>query len=185
MASTRQEMKVTFRYPLVRCGALLAAAMFLATVATAAFLWWPAVTEHRQLERAVAQAKSKVVDAINQAKVAESFHEVQERIEAIGEKLEATASQAELTSHINRLAAKLEVKILNESNEEGKIKQGYLPMIQELSIQGSYAAIRHFLLALNALPTWTIVRELRITRKAITADLKAVVTLVTYRPAAG
>lgn len=185
MAITRQEMKVAFRYPLVRCGAVPAAAMFLATVAAAAFLWWPAVAEHRQVERAVVQAKSKVVHAINQAKVAESFHGAQERIEAIGEKLEATASQAELAGHINRLAAKLEIKILNESTEEGKIKLGYLPMIQELSIQGSYAAIRRLLLALNALPTWTIVRELRITRKNITADLKAVVTLVTYRRAAG
>lgn len=185
MAGFRQSLTFAFRYPLVRLGALSALGMVAATVATLAVLWWPAASALGQNERAVAQAKSKVLRAMDQAKIARQFDESHRRVEAIREKLEAAASQAELAAHINQLAAELGVRILNESNEEAKIKLGYQPIIQELSIEGSYAAIRQFLLAVRTLPTWTIVRELRLTRKNVAADLKAVVTLVTYRRTAG
>lgn len=183
MTDLAQELRVTFRYPAVRFAAVVAFIMLLSAATTGVFVWWPATSDHDRMKRDVARSRSEVVMAINQAKATEKFNRSQMLVDTISAKLKATVSQAVLTDHINTLAADLGIKILTESNEEGKVRLGYRPMVQELSIQGDYDALRRFLSGINMLPTWTTVQELRVTRKNLRSNLKAVITLVTYRRA--
>lgn len=182
---TSRQLEYVIRHPVVKSGAVAAVAMILLTVGVAAFIWWPAVSERDQMTHEVSSLRVDIGHAINRINTAENFYGALTRANAISEKLGAEASQADLTDQINQLAAKLGIKILNESNEERKIRMGYLPMFRELSIQGDYVSTRKFLLALRQLPTWTTVQELHLTKKNMSSDLKAVITLVTYRRPTG
>jgi hypothetical protein len=73
------------------------------------------------------------------------------------------------------------VKILSEAYEEGKAKDDYMPFVHELTLQGGYAELRRFLVALQDLPTFTVVQDAVMSRAGNAAVIKAQLRMHTYR----
>jgi hypothetical protein len=107
------------------------------------------------------------------------------QIEQIEKRLDASVTQVSLVQHLTSLAKQHKVKIVAETYEEGKPKDGYLPLIHELTLQAGYPELRGFILGLQILPTVTIVQEATLERSSNATLLKAHVRMVTYSRASG
>ena len=176
-------LRYSARHPYVRAG-MIAGAAALALMALAyAGSWWSAGREHARLIEGIESKRRAAVDSAHAGEVARAFQRARRDIDAIERKLEAAVEQAVLVEKLGRLARSKNVKVVSESYEEGKaLGAGYVPLIMDITLQGSYPDMREFLLDLPALPALIEVQDARIERARESAGvLKARLRLVAYR----
>jgi hypothetical protein len=113
------------------------------------------------------------------------YKSVLQAVEQIETKLDKVIPLSEFVERLNGLARQNQVQIINESRHMGKQHNGYLPIYQELVLEAGYSSMRKFLSGLSSLPTWTLVREMRLTKQRDSNQLKANLVLVTFQKQSG
>ena len=178
------ELRYSARHPWARSGlwAVTAAAVL---VLAAAGAWWPAQREHAALDEAIAAKRRGVIQARQSEELARAYAQARGAVEVLEKKLQHGATQAQLVENFARLARKHGVRIVAETYDEGRGAAGAQPALSaELTVQGSYPALREFLRELSALPTWSEVHEVRLETVQGTATQKGRIRIVTYRRSA-
>jgi Tfp pilus assembly protein PilO len=150
------------RHRVVRAGALLAALSVLTLVACAA-LWWLAARSHDRQLQAIDAERRRVVLARQADEVTAAYRLASAQIASIDNRLAHTTGQADVVASLARLAQRSGIRVDSEAYEESKSGELVL-LAAQLSLQGSYSALRDFLLGLSDLPVWVEVHELRFER---------------------
>jgi Tfp pilus assembly protein PilO len=178
------DLRYSARHPWARSGLWAVAAAAVLTVA-AAGAWWPAQREHGALEESIAAKRRSLVQARQAEELARAYAQARAAVAVLEKKLQHGATQAQLVENFARLARKHGVKIVAETYDEGRNAAGAQPALSaELTVLGSYPALREFLRELSALPTWSEVHEVRLETVQGTGIQKGRIRIVTYRRAA-
>jgi Tfp pilus assembly protein PilO len=145
--------------------------------------WWPAAREHANLVREVQAARRAVVQAQQTSELIRAYLRAVDTATAIERKLDTPLRQARLVESLGQLARKHGVRVLSESYEEGKPRNGYIPLALDLNLQGDYGPVRGFLAGIPGLPAWVEVQEARFegVRDAGVRQVRAQIRLLAYR----
>ena len=177
------DLRYSARHPWARAGLwAVGAAAVVAAAAVAA--WWPAQREHAALEDEIASKRAGLVQARQAEELSRAYAQARSAVAALEKKLQHGATQAQLVENFARLARKHGVKILAETYDEGRNPGAQPALSAELTVQGSYSALREFLRELSALPTWSELHEVRLETVQGTATQKGRIRIVTYRRSA-
>lgn len=181
LGAYRDDLRYSLRHPRVRTGLLVSAVAVLVLLMVAMAYWWPAWDTAARLDAQIEQKRRQAVEASYSAQLAQSSQRAAQHIAQIEKKLEASGTQVNLVQNLATLARRNNVKIVSEAYEEGKAKDGYMPFVHELTLQGGYAELRQFLIALQELPTFTVVQDAVLSRAGNTGIIKAQLRMHTYR----
>lgn len=175
------DCKFSMRHPIVIIGLLSLTLVTASTLIFGALYWWPMHSEKGQGQTELALLRKDIIHHTQKIELAKAYYHTKDAIIELENKLNAKNSQAALVGNLTRLAKLDKIKILSESYEEGREENGYIPLYQEIILQGKYPAIKRFLSDVQALKTWTVIREARLERVKKRNYIKAVLTLVTFR----
>lgn len=176
------EFRYGVRHPLAKAGVrvLLAAAVVLGG---ALALWWPVQHADAGLQAQIA-AKRRALVGLQQAdELLRLYAGAQKAVPVLEKKLEQSVSQAQLVDNLARLVRRHGVRVASETYEEGRSAGGQTLLLAELTVQGSYAAVRNFLRDLPTLPMWTEVHEVRLEAVRGSAAVRGRIRVATYRAA--
>ena len=177
----QDDFRYSLRHPRVRLGLLAALVSVLLLVAVAIAYWWPAWNGAASLKIQIDLKRRQAVEASYSAQLAQSSWRAAQHVAQIEKKLDASGTQVNLVQNLATLARRHNVKILSEAYEQGKAKDGYMPFVHELTLQGGYAELRQFLIALQELPTFTVVQDAVMSRAGNAVVIKAQLRMLTYR----
>lgn len=175
----------SLRYPRVR----LSIMGFLCSVLLGAIVglvyWWPMIHTSNRLTAEIDDRRREIASAEYNLKIAKISGQAAKQIALIEKKLDTSVTQAALLQNMAELANRNNVKIISEAYEEGKTKDGYSPLVQELTVQAGYSDLRGFIAGVEQLPTFTIVQEAVLSRSTNSSVIKAQLNIITYRRAKG
>lgn len=176
------ELRYNVRHPLARLGvrALLAAGTVLVG---ALALWWPAQHADSGLQAQIAAKRRALVEVQQADELLRLYTSAQKSVPLLEKKLEQSVSQAQLVDSLSRLARQHGVRVASETYEEGRSSGGQALLLAELTVQGSYGAVRNFLRDLPTLPMWTEVHEVRLEAARGSAAVRGRIRVATYRAA--
>ncbi|NIR30374.1 MAG: type 4a pilus biogenesis protein PilO [Gammaproteobacteria bacterium] len=185
-ASWGEELRYARRHPGVKLALGVAVISLAVTLSVGVAGWRPAQQRHADVRARADTLRAELAATLRARELARAYAAAQRDLERVHERLAAGTGQAQLVNRLYRLARERGVALLSESNQEGRARGDYVPLVQELALAGDYRGVRGFLQDIGALPTWTVIRELRLSRhRTAPGQVKAVVTLATYRvPAA-
>lgn len=166
---------------LVAVAALVASALTLALVVS---YWLPAVHEYERTIAASTQARRALTAASQTQALVRALNAAAPEVERLEAKLNAKGGQAALVHNIAQLAARHRLKVLAETYDAGKPRDGFVPLTLSLGMQGPYAGVREFLTQLPTLPQWLSVQEATLDR-ADDGGVKVQLRLLSYRRADG
>ena len=177
----RDDFRYSLRHPRVRAGLMASAAAVLVMLVVGVAYWWPAWNAATNIKAQIEQKRRQAVEASYSGQLAQISRRAAQHVAQIEKKLDASATQVTLVQNLATLARRHNVKILSEAYEEGKAKDGYMPFVHELTLQGGYAELRQFLVALQELPTFTVVQDAVMSRAGNAAAIKTQLRMHTYR----
>lgn len=179
------ELRYGARHPLARTGvrALLGAVLVMAA---ALVFWFPAQHTNARLEAQITAKRRTLVETKQADELLRLYASAQKSVPLLEKKLEQSVSQAQLVDSLSRLARQHGVRVASETYEEGRSAGGQALLLAELTVQGSYGAVRNFLRDLPTLPMWTEVHEVRLEAARGSAAVRGRIRVATYRaPPAG
>lgn len=184
VGSLLEELAFSLRHPRVRWCLGILLVMTVVILMMVAY-GWPVWRSTQQLQAEIENRRHALVNANFSAQLTAAAQRAALQIENIEKRVDASLTQVALVQHLSALAKLHKVKILSETYEEGKPRDGYTPLVHELTLQADYASLRGFLLGLPQLPTVTMVQEATLERPSTSLLIKAHVRMVTYSRARG
>ena len=151
-----QRARAHLRVPILRSGLLvLILAVLLAGTAFGGYL--------RPGQARLAAAQEQVV-ALNRSisgtearlTLTERYLELSAQVDALEERLSAEVDRSELVERMTALAAASETRIIHGANSFGQPRGGIVPVIQDLTVEGSYENVREFIGRVAGLDTLTL-----------------------------
>lgn len=185
LAAAREEVLFSLRYPLVRrsLAGLIASIILLAGVA--ALYWWPAREAMGSLDDRIADKRREIADATFSAQLDRVSRNAASRVVQMERKLDADVTQAELVKNLALLAQDCNVEIVSESYEEGQPEAGYLSLVHGVMLQAQYPDIRNFIMGVQGLPTFTVVKRAVLGSVSDSEDVRVQLDMITYRKVTG
>lgn len=181
----KEDIYFAFRHPRVRVGVAGLAFFGILTLVVGGGYWWPSIHTVNQLKSELDARRHEIARAEYTAKLQQVSSSAVLKIKQIEKKLDTPVTQATVLQNMEGLARQSHVKILSSSYEEGKVKDGYSPLVSELTVQADYSSLRLFIEGIQDLPTFTVVQEAVLNRSPSSSDIKAQLTVVTYRHTGG
>lgn len=162
---------------LIGVAAIVATAVAISIVV---FYWLPIVRDYERTAAMSAQAQRQVAAAVDANAIERAVRIAGPDVERLEAKLKAKGGQAALVHDIAQLAARHRLKVLSETYDAGKPRDGYAPLTLTLGMRGPYAGVRGFLTQLPTLPQWVSVQEATLDR-ADDGGIKVQLRLLSYR----
>lgn len=181
----RQELAYLLRHRGARV--LLAAnGAALILVAAVSIYWYPLAHQHASLMQSVNDVRRDVLMQTQAGEINRGYQHALQALQTVTDKLAQTASQARLVESIDQVARRARVRILSQAYEELREQNGYQPLLANLTLLGSYPALRVLTRELPELPAWCVIQEARFeTSRDKSADVKAQIRLACYRTPGG
>ena len=177
----RSELRYcSHHHPLTRSGLrglLGSGAVLLATLA----VWWPVLHTHDSLQARIAAQRRALVETQQAGELLRLYDAARRTAPQLERKLEQSVSQAQLVESLARLARQHQVRVVSETYQEGRSPAGQALLLAELTVQGSYGAVRHFLRGLPGLPMWNEIQEVRLEGVRSAAAVRGQIRIATYR----
>jgi Tfp pilus assembly protein PilO len=183
LAEIKTDLLFSLRHPRVRAsiiGFMLSGGLALIIGMT---YWWPVSHTVNRLKNEIDDRRREIASAEYNVKLAQTSGYAAQQMAVIEKKLDTSVTQAALVQNIAALARRNNVKIISEAYEEGRAKDGYAPLVHELTVQAGYAELRSFIAGVQQLPTFTIVQEAILERSLKSSVVKAQLNIITYRRA--
>lgn len=169
------------RYPIIKMGMIMSAIAVIVAVVVGAGYWWPAYSETQNLAGAIEAKRQQIIEEARAAQIYGAYFNAAKQVVIFEKKINSHIGQADLVSNIDRLAIKQNLRIISEAYDEGKEKNGHMPLYLDLTLQGDYQSLRGFFLDIHTLPTWSFIEEASISRLQGQENLiKAQLRLITY-----
>lgn len=177
------ELRYCLRHTRVRAALAACAVAATVLVLVAAAYWWPTVRYTRNITAQIDAERQVLREKRHNIALARAVEDARAQIGPMESKFDAAATQAALVQQIARLAQRTRVRVLAESYHESKTVEGYQSLFHELTLAGSYTAVRNFLIGLNGLSTLTLIDEAALSRErdAGAGTIRAQLKLVTWR----
>lgn len=179
------DIRYSLRHPRVKPLLIAALSLSIITAIAAAVVWYPASAEMDTLRRDVEAQRRAAVSAVYAGQLAAAYEQAARVLPELEKKLDHTFTQADLVTDLGKLARKHGLKLVSQSFEEAKIKNGYQPLRIDIGLQGRYADLRKFLLGLQTLPSWMVVEQAAFRRQGEGRLVKVQLQLLTYRQSTG
>lgn len=179
----REDLLFSLRHPRVRFSIIGFAFLSLLALIIGTVYWWPMMHNANRLRAEIDDRRRAVASAEYNAKLAQTSGYAAQQMDMIERKLDTSVTQAVIVQNIATLARRNKVKIISEAYEEGKEKDGYAPLVHELTVQAGYSELRGFISGVQQLPTLTIVQEAILARSSNSSSIKAQLNIITYRRA--
>ena len=185
LAVIKEDFLFSLRHPRVRASIVGLMVTVLIGLTIGMAYWWPITHTANRLKADIEDRRREISSAEYQARLARASGDAAWQMAMIEKKLDTSFTQAFLVQSMAALAHRNNVMIVSEAYEEGKAKDGYSPLVHELSVQAGYAELRSFLVGVQQLPTFTIVQEAVLSRASNSSVIKAQLSIITYRRTAG
>ena len=183
LAALKEDFFFSIRHPWVRASVIgFVVSALLALIVGMAY-WWPITHAAHRLQTQIDERRREISSADYNARLAQAAGYSAQQIELIEKELDTSVTQAVLVQNMAVLARLKNVKIVSEAYEEGKTKDGYSPLVHELTVQAGYSELRSFIAGIQQLPSFTIVQEAVLSRSSNSITIKAQLNIVTYRRA--
>lgn len=111
-----------------------------------------AVARDIRIEAASAQAALEARQALS-----ERFLQISAQTDGLEQKFDANMDRSALVERMATLSSETGTRIVHGSNSFGKERLGVTPLLQDLTVEGTYEDIRAFLAAVHRLETLTFV----------------------------
>lgn len=181
----RRELAYLLRYRGARA-MLAASGAAVILVAAASMYWYPHAHQHASLMQRVDAARRDVLMQTQAGEINRGYQHAVQALQTVTEKLAQTASQARLVESIDQVARRARVRIVSQAYEELREQNGYQPLLANLTLLGTYPALRVLTRELPELPAWCVIQEARFeTSRDKSADVKAQIRLACYRTPGG
>lgn len=144
------------RIPAIRAGVLAAAlaGLGLAVVWPAALL--PAQREHAAQRERAAGLSRVLSDMRGRQEQAGRHDRLSAEVEALEARLGAAVDRSSLVERMSAISAAAGTRVVHGANAFGEPREGVTPVIQDLTVEGSYAQLRDFLSRVTAMETLTL-----------------------------
>lgn len=154
----------SFRSPVVRAGLLVFIILIATMIGVVSIHYWPVLQHHNELEQHAQMMRKSLVNLRAQQQLTETYHKTKTALSWIEKKRATQMTQAELIDQIGQLAKAKNVTIVNESYEAGGPNKKVEILNLNLTLQGSYQAIRGFIAGIKQLSAWVYTEELNMQR---------------------
>jgi Tfp pilus assembly protein PilO len=183
LVAIKEDLFFSLRHPRVRTSIIGFVLSALLALIIGMIYWWPVMHNVNRLRTEIDDRQREISSAEYNIKLAQTSGYAAQQMALIEKKLDTSVTQAVLVQNIATLARRNNVKIISEAYEEGKEKNGYAPLVHELTVQAGYAELRGFISGVQQLPTFTIVQEAILGRSSNSSVIKAQLNIITYRRA--
>lgn len=181
----RRELAYLLRHRHVRAMLVTSTAAII-LVAAASVYWYPQAHQQASLTQQVDAARRDVLMQTQAGEINRGYQHAAQALLVVTEKLAQTASQARLVESIDQVARRARVRIVSQAYEELREQNGYQPLLANLTLLGTYPALRVLTRELPELPAWCVIQEARFeTSRDKSADVKAQIRLACYRTPGG
>ncbi|HEX5056631.1 MAG TPA: hypothetical protein VFX02_09050 [Gammaproteobacteria bacterium] len=154
-------IRYIFRLPALRAAALsLAGSAVLCLLMSA--LAWTAGAERQRLADEVARLRRQQVVNVKLENSTRLAAASLPQLEALERMLQRNFSQSEIARQLTELAEKNGLKVDAQTYAEKIPAAGYIAYQQEITLRGSYPALRRYLLELRQSAAWIETGELRV-----------------------
>ena len=156
MSRRRAVLASHLRVPVVRAGAVALALALAGLGAVWPLLLVPAEREH-EAQRDRAAGLSQVLSELRDRRaLAERFAALSAEAHAIERRLGADVDRSALVERMSAISAAAGTRVIHGANSFGDERAGLVPVVQDLTVEGSYAQVRDFLARVSALETLTL-----------------------------
>jgi hypothetical protein len=144
------------RIPAIRAGLLVLAVALLGLAVVWPLLLRPAESEHAtQRERAAGLSRA-LTELREREAQAERHARLAAQAEALEARLRAPVDRSALVERMSALSAAAGTRVVHGANRFGEERAGLTPVVQDLTVEGSYAQVRDFLGRVAAMETLTL-----------------------------
>lgn len=184
LADFKEDFFFSLRHPQGRISIIVFTISVLLGLLIGLIYWWPIMHTANKLRIEISDRQRETAIAEYNLKLVQTSASAAQQIDLIEKKLDASVTQAVLVQNIASLALRTNVKIVSVAYEEGKVKDGFSPLVHILTVQAGYSELRGFIAGLQQLPTFTIAQEAVLSRSSNSSVIKAQLNIITYRRAA-
>ncbi len=180
MRTTFVQLAGYFRVPGLRRGLILfvAACAALALVHTQGLT--PARNELAQLKFDAIGLQTRLDDAATRTALQGDFDRLSAELTTLNARFTASVERSELVERIAAMSARSGTRIIHGSNSFGTQQNGIVPVLQDLTVEGSYPQLRAFIGELADIETLTLPRSVEFSANAEGTLVRAKFRLVTY-----
>ena len=157
-AASRRRAVVTshLRVPAIRAG-VLALALALAGLAVVwPVLLIPAERAHAAQRDRAAGLSRVLAELRDRGEAAERFAALSEEADALERRLMADVDRSALVERMSAISTAAGTRVIHGANSFGEARAGVTPVLQNLTVEGSYAEVRDFLARVSAMETLTL-----------------------------
>lgn len=176
-----RNLNVSFRHPYIISLLLVNFCVMSGLAGFWLIIAEPEYDKHQSAALETAKLREKIKSKIQTIELSKSYLNNIKNIEAIEEKLAAEGGQAVFVNSLMVLAKSNNIKVLDSSYKDEDESRGFIRQNQEVMLEGTYIDIKHFIYDVQMLPTLTIIHETRLEPIKGLSQLKASLTLKTYR----
>ena len=142
---------------------------------------YPSMNEKATQKESLRKVRIQIVQLMRQKQMAEIFNKSIMEVKTLEERLSKKNNQSEMIKSIISLAAASKIKVISNNYEEGKALRDFVPLYQEIKLEGNYKQIKKFIAGVDHMPTLTTVVETYIETTHSAGKLKATLVLETQR----
>lgn len=169
-----------WRVPALRRGLILAIAAAAALIVVRSEWLLPARAELAQLKADAIALQTRLDDAAARRALSGDFRRLTAELDALDARFSASVERSELVERMATMSARAGTRIIHGANSFGAEKDGVVPVLQDLTIEGSYPQIRDFIGELARVETLTLPRSVEFSANAEGTLVRAKFRLVTY-----
>lgn len=160
MSARRAILTAHLRVPAIRAGVLVLGVAVLALAAVWPLLLVP--TDRAQAaQRERAAGLSRLLAQIEAREAAADRHAaLAEEVAALEARLDAPVDRSTLVERMSALSAEAGTRVIHGANSFGEERGGVVPVLQDLTVEGSYAELRDFLGRVAGMETLTLLASL-------------------------
>ncbi len=167
------------RVPLIRRGIYLALFAGLLLALTELWFWAPARTAHAEARAEVITLQSEL--AVAEARIGEidRYAGMQAMLDTLSTRFAAPIDRSGVVERLTALNTAAGTRIIHGANSFGEPRGGVTPVLQDLTVEGSFEQIHGFLAQLAELETLTLLRRAEFTANPDGSLVRVQLRLVT------
>lgn len=165
--------------PMIGRGVFLIILVIACILGTERWVWGPARAQHKALKQDVIALQNAKLT--NQARVdaTADFAQTQAHLSILETKLAASIDRSGVVEILADLSRVSEVQIIHGANTFGRPRDTVRPVLQDLTVEGSYAQVAGFVSQLSQIETLTLLRRAEFSTNADGTLVRAQLKLMT------
>ena len=145
--------------PVIRQAVLLILFAGALMAATEVWFWFPGRDQHAAVKAEVVALQARKVTLEARLDAVEDHDRTAALLDALDTRLSAAVDRSTVVERLTGISAEAGTRIIHGANSFGTPRGDVRPLLQDLTVEGSYVQIAGFLNALHKLETLTLLRS--------------------------